>query len=419
MPITDSFVRIRPIWLSRVSHALASAEGVRVKFLQQVNRFYDLLLQAIDQQDPRKLEPVLIEWIETRTQTDLDDPDTTLALVLNKILLTTYDILRTELTEPETLDALQAFLPVFTHAMAFASEQETQLHVQHVSVELEEARQTLERLEKSKSDFIAVAAHELKTPLTLIDGYSSMLREILPSQYTQDPPTNIYLRGIDAGTRRLREIVDDMIDASVIDNNLLALNFQPLWINRLLAAIQREMADAISERRQALTIRDFPGSSEMTFGDGERLRQAFRNVISNAVKYTPDGGSISVDGRILPGFIEVTVTDSGIGIDPDDQIRIFEKFGRLGNVALHSSGKTKFKGGGPGLGLPITKGIIEAHGGAIWVESEGYDEARCPGSMFHILLPILTQPPDDKAARLFGPMMNVERRKLPYGKKTT
>lgn len=141
----------------------------------------------------------------------------------------------------------------------------------------------------------------------------------------------------------------------------------------------------------------------MTFGDNERLYQAFRNLVSNAIKYTPDGGRISVDGRKLPGFIEVTIRDTGIGIDPDDHIRIFEKFGRTGNASLHSSGKTKFKGGGPGLGLSITKGIIEAHGGAIWVESEGYDETNCPGAIFHVLLPLRKEPPDASAAKLFLP----------------
>jgi signal transduction histidine kinase len=124
-------------------------------------------------------------------------------------------------------------------------------------------------------------------------------------------------------------------------------------------------------------------------------------VVANAIKYTPDGGTITVDGRLLPGFIEMTVTDTGIGIDPENHIRIFEKFGRIGDVSLHSSGKIKFKGGGPGLGLPITKGIIEAHGGAIWVESEGYDEELCPGATFHILMPVRKQPPDDKTSKLF------------------
>jgi len=141
----------------------------------------------------------------------------------------------------------------------------------------------------------------------------------------------------------------------------------------------------------------------MTYGDPERLFQALRNILTNAIKYTPDGGKITVDGRQLPGFIEITVADTGIGIDETYHEQIFHKFGRLGDVQLHSSGKTKFKGGGPGLGLPITKGLIEAHGGTIWVESPGYNEETCPGSTFHVILPILTEPPNDKIARLFKP----------------
>jgi signal transduction histidine kinase len=216
-----------------------------------------------------------------------------------------------------------------------------------------------------------------------------------------DSEIEILLQGIDNGTRRLHEIIDDMIDVSLIDNNLLKINFQPVWITRLLEMVRQEFSQTIEARGLKFELRSFPGSSEMTFGDGERLYQALRNVVSNSIKYTPDRGQITIDGRILPGFIEVTVKDSGIGIDPEDQGRIFEKFGRVGSVSLHSSGKTKFKGGGPGLGLPIARGIIEAHGGAIWVESEGFDEERCPGATFHILLPVRKAPPEDKLANLF------------------
>ena len=228
-----------------------------------------------------------------------------------------------------------------------------------------------------------------------------MLRDTLPEDSTKKNLANLYLKGVNAGTRRLREIVDDMIDVSMIDNNLLSLNFQPLWLNHLLETIQRELADTIQQRNINLSLKRFPGSEEMIFADGERLFQAFRNVIMNGIKYTPDGGQISVDGRLLPGFIEITISDTGIGIAPEDHGRIFEKFGRLGSVSLHSSGKTKFKGGGPGLGLPITKGIIDAHGGAIWVESPGYDEYKNPGSTFHVMLPLRKTPPDDKTAKLF------------------
>lgn len=96
----------------------------------------------------------------------------------------------------------------------------------------------------------------------------------------------------------------------------------------------------------------------------------------------------------MSGFIETIITDTGIGIDFDDQMIIFEKFSKVGSIALHSSSKTKYKGGGPGLGLHIAKGIIELHNGSIWVESPGYDEENLPGSKFHILLPIRNEPPD-------------------------
>jgi signal transduction histidine kinase len=278
-----------------------------------------------------------------------------------------------------------------------------QVRVSYVSNQLKQVQQTLERLDQSKSDFIAVAAHELKTPLTLIEGYTAMLRDA--SEMHQASALVLQLmEGINNGTSRLKTIIDDMIDVSLIDNNLLALNFQPVWINRLLSVLQNELQMSVQDRRQALDIHAFPGSNEMTYGDPERLLQVLRNVLSNAVKYTPDGGKVIVEGRKLPGFIEVIVRDTGIGIDPENQSVIFDKFTRLGNIALHSSGKTKFKGGGPGLGLHIARGIIEAHGGAIWVESAGYDEKNCPGSTFHILLPLRTDPPDDKMARLLAPL---------------
>jgi signal transduction histidine kinase len=107
-----------------------------------------------------------------------------------------------------------------------------------------------------------------------------------------------------------------------------------------------------------------------------------------------------VKGRSLPpaalipeAGVEITVQGSGIGIAPAQQELIFEKFYQTGEVALHSTSQTRFKGGGPGLGLSIARGIIQAHGGKLWVESPGYDEAACPGSTFHVVLPLRQKKP--------------------------
>jgi signal transduction histidine kinase len=388
---------------------MARGEELRESVQQLLDQFFNRLLQAIETGNPAWLNPVLDDWVSARTQTELESRGLSLPAILSEMHGLMFEAGRENL-EPEDALALDgALLPIFRHAYDYTSRLEMERNIDHISCELEKANAALQRMDKTKSDFIAIAAHELKTPLTLIEGYAAMLRDLLPGE-DQFSQAHILLKGMDNGTRRLREIVDDMIDVSLIDNRSLALNFQPVWLHRLLQVLQHEFAAIARERNQTLEIRAFPGSDEMTFGDSERLYQAFRNLFSNAIKFTPDGGKITVDGRHLAGFIEVTVTDSGIGVDLDDQTRIFEKFGRLGSVALHSSGKTKFKGGGPGLGLPITKGIVEAHGGTIWVESKGYDEVNCPGATFHVILPVRKLPPDEKTARLFSPLTDTELR---------
>lgn len=398
MPAIESLVKIRPAWINRVSHRLASGKSLRETFLAQLEDFYDSLIQSVEMGDPGRLNGVVDEWIQARTVTELEESEASLTPVFSQFLVITHEVALENLDSSAALELLGVLLPVYAYLFGYVSQRETKLRIDHIKSELESKRDVLERLDKSKSDFIAIAAHELKTPLTLIEGYSAMLSE----QLKQNPDQlDEMLQGIGNGTRRLREIIDDMIDVSLIDNNMLSLNYQPVWLNRLLNAIGQELDATIKERNLKFLLIPFPGWNKMFFADAERLYQAFRNVVLNAIKFTPDGGSIRVDGRELPGFVEVRVTDTGIGIAPENQSLIFEKFGRLGNPSLHSSGKTKFKGGGPGLGLPITKGIVEAHGGAIWVESDGYDEVNCPGAKFHILLPLRQEPPDNKLARLF------------------
>ncbi|HNB50761.1 MAG TPA: HAMP domain-containing sensor histidine kinase [Anaerolineales bacterium] len=407
MSVVDSLSQIRSVWISRVSHQLARGAVLRESFLAQLNRFYDAIIQAVESGDPSWMDPILNEWVEARTQTELSLNEASLYPILSEILQITQEVLK-ETNQADGLEIWGAMLPIFSRAYEQSARREIEMRVVHVQRELQLAQFSLERLDRSKSDFISIAAHELKTPLTLIEGYAAMIRDLLPKE--QDAMGQVLVKGIDNGTKRLREIIDDMIDVSLIDNNLLTLTFQPLWLNRLLGTLREELKEIVSQRKQTLLIHSFEGSDEMTFGDSERIYQALRNLMTNAIKYTPDGGQVTVDGRKLPGFIEIIIQDTGIGIDPDDHAIIFEKFGRLGNVSLHSSGKTKFKGGGPGLGLPITKGLIEAHGGTIWVESDGYDEVKCPGTTFHVLLPMRKEPPDDKIAKLFSPLTDGKQR---------
>ncbi len=354
----------------------------------------------MDTGDPSWLDGIIREWATARTETDLTGGEHNAVSVLNEIITLTYDVARENLPSEQALDMIVNLTPYYTHCLAKAGAYDMESRVAYISSELQQTQQKLEKLDRSKSNFISVAAHELKTPLTLIEGYTAMLGDLLPKESDSAPRTLI--QGIHTGIRRLREIVDDMIDVSLIDNNLLSLNLQPLWVNRIIELLLEELKSSLADRNQNVDFRAFPGSEELLFADPERIYQAFKNVIINAIKFTPDEGTITIDGRVLPGFVEVTIADTGIGISVEDQATIFEKFEQVGEISLHSSGKTKFKGGGPGLGLAIARGIIDAHGGAIWVESPGYDEENCPGSTFHILLPQRSQASDPKLAKLFG-----------------
>jgi signal transduction histidine kinase len=406
MTLQDSLQKIRGPWVEHISHDLASGEGVRVGFSEQLERFFELLEQAVMTGDTAWLDPILYDWGHAPTETNLEEGDYFVSFVINRMIALTLEVARKNLSKKDALELLSAVIPIYTHSLSVVVRYEMETRVAHISSELGLVQEKLQQLDHNKSNFISVAAHELKTPLTLIEGYTSMMVDAV--EKSDQSQINTLLKGVDTGIHRLRHIIDDMIDVSLIDNNLLTLNFQPLWVTHLLNLLQNELKKVISDRRQTLIVNQFIGDDLMIYGDSERLYQALYNVTTNAIKYTPDGGAIAINGRLLPGFVEIVVSDTGIGISPQHQATIFEKFGQLGNTDLHSSGKTKFKGGGPGLGLPITRGIIEAHGGTIWVESEGYDEVKLKGSTFHILLPTRTEASDPRITKLFGQFESIK-----------
>jgi signal transduction histidine kinase len=398
-PIQKVLAKIRPVWIARVGQEMARGAEVRADFEQQLERFFDLLQQSITIGDSAWMDSILLDWAKSSTETDLEEQPYQISFLINRMIALTIQVARETLTKQQALDLLAAVIPLYTYGLEVVARYEMETRMAHFSSEMEKVQHRLERIDKSKSAFISVAAHELKTPITLIEGYASMMDDMLQQGIGAD--LSSLLTGMNKGIDRLHSIVEDMIDVSMIDNELLQLNFQPAQIAQMVDMLCLEVGTTVRKRNLTVDIRDFDGNRQWIYMDAARIMQAMRNVLNNAIKYTPDGGAITIDGRMLPGFIEVIFEDTGIGISAGDQAIIFEKFGQLGDVGLHSSGKTKFKGGGAGLGLPIARGILEAHGGTIWVESRGHDEKTNPGSTFHILIPARTEAPDPKMAKLF------------------
>lgn len=278
--------------------------------------------------------------------------------------------------------------------------QQLEYEVKQRTEAIQVAYEELEELNRNKSDFISVVSHELRTPLTILHGYTQMLLQdkiVLENQMRRT-----LVKGIETGSERLADIINSMLDVVKIENQELNLYPSQLSVPAMAKMVVDDLFELLGERDLTIEV-DSMADLPIVHADPDMLKKVFYHLLVNAVKYTPDGGTIRVMGqRYLLGkgvpssSVEIIVKDSGIGIDSAMRELIFTKFYQTGEVSLHSSSKTQFKGGGPGLGLAIVKGIVEAHKGRIWVESAGHDENVYPGSEFHIVLPIsnVAEPPE-------------------------
>lgn len=267
------------------------------------------------------------------------------------------------------------------------------VRIRDLNHNLVDQNERLEIMDRVKSDFITIASHELRTPLTQVKGYTDILSAMNEENALTREQTREIVNHVNRATLQLEGLITAMLDASQLDVDGMQLTFVKTSIDTIMRLAIEPLAQASRERQITITqngIKELPP----LYADFKRLVQTFTNIIGNAIKYTPDHGSISINARVIPSHevdddhIEISITDSGIGIDPKFHDLVFEKFFRIGDPQLHSTGSTKFKGAGPGLGLPIARGVVEAHGGRIWVESIGEDEERLPGTVFYIMLPI-------------------------------
>ena len=270
--------------------------------------------------------------------------------------------------------------------------------MQTLNVDLVKTKERLEKLDSVKTDFITVASHELRTPLAQIRGYTDILETMNDQKMLNLDQVSSLTGNLRKATDRLERLIGDMLDVSQLDTDAMDLRFAPTTIENVLRLAIEPLTESVKQRKLTLMAHRLRGLPQIE-ADMQRLVQAFRNVVLNAIKFTPDGGQIEITGSLQKNpdsgndEILVAIKDTGIGVDPKNYELIFEKFFRVFDPGLHSTGATKFMGAGPGLGLTIARGVIRGHGGRIWVESPGYDPQKLPGSTFFVALPV--NPPEN------------------------
>ncbi len=269
--------------------------------------------------------------------------------------------------------------------------------MQSLNKDLVQTKDRLEKLDSVKTDFVTVASHELRTPLAQIRGYTDILDALNDQGMLNPDQVGGMTVNLRKATDRLERLIGDMLDVSQLDTDAMDLRFAQTTAENVLRLAIEPLTESIKQRKLTLVARGLRGLPPIE-ADMQRLVQAFRNVVLNAIKFTPDGGQIGITANLQKNDstgndeIKIAIQDTGIGIDPRNQELIFEKFFRVSDPGLHSTGTTKFMGAGPGLGLTIARGVIGGHGGRIWVESTGHDPQKLPGSTFYIVLPV--SPPE-------------------------
>jgi len=245
-------------------------------------------------------------------------------------------------------------------------------NVNRMNDELSELYLRIETANRHKSEFLAHMSHELRTPLNAIIGFSQMLEEQLFGELNEKQME--YAHDINSSGNHLLSLINDILDLSKVDSGRMELDISefliPLAIENALTLIKERAA------RHGIAVNLEVSEQLNTFtGDERKFKQILLNLLSNAVKFTPDGGSISVNAKLDNGNVEVSVCDTGVGISPDDQVRVFEEFRQARDNSTNASE-------GTGLGLTLTKKFVELHGGRIWVIS-----ALGEGSTFTFVLP--------------------------------
>ncbi|TET54244.1 MAG: GAF domain-containing sensor histidine kinase [Anaerolineales bacterium] len=238
---------------------------------------------------------------------------------------------------------------------------------------LQDAYDQLGRLDRLKSDFISIASHELRTPLSVILLYAGMLQESVDE--AAEPQLNAVLRA----AMRLKHIIETMLNLRYLETGEMELVPDRVDLGELILEACQEYEDLAQAKSVAMEVH-LPDETLHVDADKQKLRVVLDNLISNAVKFTPHGGRVQLSLRPVESGVEISVSDSGIGIPAGELERIFDRFHQVG-------GHMTRRHGGMGLGLAVVRGLVELHGGRVWAESEG--EA---GSRFVVTLPATSAP---------------------------
>ena len=365
----EEFLRATPIPFADIIIPLWATQNLSVRAINEKKRFVsenvsEVLVPAVDREWVDNFQATL--GIKTSIVYPIIAKERALGTLIFSLSKEEYKITEEEWS---ILDSFVGAVGIaLDNALLFKS-------VNDSAEKVKQANQRLEELDNLKDEFLSLASHELRTPMTIVKDYVSEILNDKDANITED--TRQKLEKVYSASQRLIALVNDNLDISKIESGSMEFNVSDFDISQLAVEVRDELSDKYSKKHQTVEVQV---GNYNVHADKDKIRQVLLNLMDNAIKFTPDNGTIEVSFVSKDKLLETTVSDSGVGIKPEDMGKLFVKFGRIHG----EEGMPPVPG--TGLGLYLSKMIIEKSGGSVKVESEAGK-----GSKFIFSLPFLPQ----------------------------
>ena len=365
------FINTLSIPFEKIEIPVTDQDNIMAKAVREKKRFvttdvYDVLGPALPKDETKRVQDIM--GTKTTFAYPIFIKDNPIAVFIASTKkqqneLSSYD-----------LEVMDSFVNLIGLAL---EDSKIYTSLKNITGKLEDANKKLHQLDQLKDDFVSVASHELRTPMTAIRSYAWMALHKSDIPLSQNLKRYLYRTLI--STERLINLVNDMLNVSRIESGKIEISPKPFDIVALVKEVMEEVKAKADEKRLQIVVMDHQLS--LVFADADKVHQVLLNLIGNCLKFSYPGGIITVDFSMDGKMIEVSIKDNGSGVSKEDLSKLFHKFSRLDNSYTSMSVSS---GSGTGLGLYISKNLVELMHGKIWVKSEGVDK----GSVFTFSLPV-------------------------------
>jgi signal transduction histidine kinase len=373
-----------PKWLSETIQRVSSLSTLDGNLQDQLQAYFQLMLHETISTMDEPVRNLLSSWnsfIHTEHQNAISEA--ILVKLVNEIFGSTAYICKTQIKEKESFTFFDLMMPFLLRSMELAHEIEMNTTLRSKNQVSKPGEDMMNRLQQMQSEFFQLTSETLITPITLIEGYATMIEGQIESFPERNPELEMLVKGMKNGIQRLTSLMDEMTYLALIDQKRLVITKQPISINQFLQKVDRDYKSTLAKRSLNLSFQ-INNTDQIIHVDVEKLMFAMKILLHYAISTTQDEGKLEIITDTIQDKLQIQIIDNGYGLSTQQKSELFNK---LKKAEPGQQTARKFSNIS-GNGLYIVKGIIQNHLGSLWVDSPIYENLDLAGKRFNILVPI-------------------------------